>query len=406
MANTRKIFILPATHFQMPVIEYAKLQGYYVVTADNRPENVGHKLADTSYNVSTTNLDGILEVAKKENIDGVLAYASDPAAPAAAYAAEKLGLPGNPYESVKTLATKTLYRAFLRDYGFNHPDFIALSSEDEFDESKDLVEQELSYPVMVKPVDRSGSKGVTKVASSSELSPALSTAADYSISGEVIIESFVSKKGPQIGGEAYVYDGQLVMLCLGEQKVAHSVDNPHLPVGMVFPARISGEVYSAIRQKLQRIINELDYQFGAMNLEIMIDEEDQIYLMEIGPRSGGNMLPELMQYTEGVNVAKWSVEHYVGKSVSPNDNKSPNEEVYAYYAIHSDISGKLSHVVEKNGIEKNILEKKVYVEKDESIKKFKNSSDLLGIVLMNFESYSYCREFFENTEEYLEVTVK
>lgn len=403
---SKKVLILPATHFQFSVIKYAKSQGYYVVTSDNRPENPGHALADASYDVSTTNLDGILEVAKKENVDGVLAYASDPAAPTAAYVAEKLGLPGNPYESVKTLATKSLYRAFLRDHRFNYPDFVTLSSGDGFTDAEERVEQDLSYPVMVKPVDRSGSKGVTKVNDRSQLTLALSEAADRSIRGDVIVESFVSKSGPQIGGEAYVYDGELEMLCLGEQQVAHSVDNPHLPVGMIFPARVSDDTYIDIHEELQRVITILGYQFGALNLEVMINREGHIFLMEIGPRSGGNMLPELMKYTEGANVAKWSVEHSVGKSAPPDANESLKEEIYAYYAIHSGVSGRLSDIVGKNGIEENILEKKMNTEKGEKVKKFDNSGDLLGVVLMSFEGYNLCRKFFESPEEYLEVIVE
>jgi biotin carboxylase len=403
---SKKILILPATHFQFSVIEYAKSKGYYVVTSDNRPENPGHALADASYDVSTTNLDGILEVAKEENVDGVLAYASDPAAPAAAYAAEKLGLPGNPYESVKTLATKSLYRAFLRDHGFNYPDFVTLSSEDGLTQAEECVDQDLSYPVMVKPVDRSGSKGVTKVNDRSKLASALSEAADRSICGDAIVESFVSKSGPQIGGEAYVYDGELEMLCLGEQQVAKSVGNPHLPVGMIFPARLSDQIYSDIRQGLQRIINKLGYQFGAMNLEIMIDEEDQIHLMEIGPRSGGNMLPELMQHTEGVNVAKWSVEHSVGESISLSKTESSCKNVYAYYALHSVENGKLSKIVKENKIEKNIFREELFINRGQNVKAFSSSGDVVGILFASFDEYDECVRFFKNDQAYLEVVLK
>ena len=117
----KKILMLGGAKQQIPIIKTAKDMGYYVITCDYEPENPGHKLADEYYNVSTTDLDGVLELAKRLKIDGIIAYASDPAAPTAAYVAEKMGLPGNPYESVKLCTEKDLFRTFLKEHGFNCP---------------------------------------------------------------------------------------------------------------------------------------------------------------------------------------------------------------------------------------------------------------------------------------------
>ena len=117
---TKKILFLGAAPSQIPPIKYAKSQGYYVITCDYLPENPGHELADEYHNVSTTDKDAVLELAKKLEIDGIVAYASDPAAPTAAYVAEKMGLPGNPYDSVLILARKDLFRAFLKDNGYKN----------------------------------------------------------------------------------------------------------------------------------------------------------------------------------------------------------------------------------------------------------------------------------------------
>ena len=97
----KKILMLGGSMQQIPIIKRAKEMGLYVITCDYCPDNPGHKFADEYYNVSTTDLDAVLELAKRLNIDGIVAYASDPAAPTAAYVSEKLGLPGNPYQSVK-----------------------------------------------------------------------------------------------------------------------------------------------------------------------------------------------------------------------------------------------------------------------------------------------------------------
>ena len=117
----KRILFLGGSKFQLPPIKYAKSQGHYVITCDYLPDNPGHAFADEYHNVSTTDLKAVLELAKRLKIDGVVAYASDPAAPTCAYVGNKLGLPSNPYESVLTLARKDLFRAFLDKHNFHTP---------------------------------------------------------------------------------------------------------------------------------------------------------------------------------------------------------------------------------------------------------------------------------------------
>ena len=96
----KRILFLGGSAFQIPPIKYTKEQGHYVITCDYLPDNPGHEYADEYYNISTTDKEAILDLAKKLNFDGIVAYASDPAAPTQAYVGNKLGLPSNPYESV------------------------------------------------------------------------------------------------------------------------------------------------------------------------------------------------------------------------------------------------------------------------------------------------------------------
>jgi len=208
-----KILILGGSHFQIPVIKYAKSAGYYVVTCDYLPDNPGHKYSDEYHNVSTTDQEAVLALARQLKIDGILAYASDPAALTAAYVGNAMGLPSNPYESVRILSNKDLYRSFLRSQNFNTPVAYGYSSKNEL--TKNITH--LKFPVMVKPVDSSGSKGVAKVDNSQDLLFAFECAMEYSRTKNVIVEEFIVKKGAQIGGEGFVLDGRLVFMCLGDQ---------------------------------------------------------------------------------------------------------------------------------------------------------------------------------------------
>lgn len=127
-----------------------------------------------------------MKVATDEQVDGVLAYASDPAAPTAAYVAEKLGLPTNPYLAVETLCNKDKFREFLKLNGFNSPQ--AKGYED-----KNVDISMFSLPVIVKPVDSSGSKGATVIDNWNELDKALDFAFSFSRSHRIIVEEFIVK---------------------------------------------------------------------------------------------------------------------------------------------------------------------------------------------------------------------
>ena len=191
---------------QVPAIKRAKELGFYVITCDYLPSNPGHKYADEYYDVSTTDLEGVLQLAQNLNIDGIIAYASDPAAPTAAYVSEKMGIPGNSYDSVKILTEKDLFRKFLSENGFCTPKAKGYLTY------KEAVSDIDSYrfPIMVKPVDSSGSKGVVKVYSKTELEAAVEEALSYSRSKRFIIEEFIVKKGYQVSGDGFSVDGKLV----------------------------------------------------------------------------------------------------------------------------------------------------------------------------------------------------
>jgi len=183
----RKILLLGGSSQQIVAITTAKEMGYYTVLCDYLPDNPGQYHADKFYCVSTTDNDAILEVAKKEKVEGIVAYASDPAAPTAAYVSEKLGLPTNPYKSVDILCNKDKFRSFLEVHNFNTPKAKGYSS---IEEAKREIE-EFNLPVLIKPVDSSGSKGISRLDEIAELDDKVECALSYSRAKRFIIEEFV-----------------------------------------------------------------------------------------------------------------------------------------------------------------------------------------------------------------------
>ena len=162
----KRLMLLGGIRYLLPVIKAAHEQGYYVITADNVEGNIAHRYSDEYVNVSVLDKDAVLKVAQEKKIDGIMSFGVDPGVVSAAYVQEKLGLPAfGPYESVEILQNKDKFRAFLTANGFNVPRAKGFSSMD--DALSDL--SWFRYPVIVKPTDSAGSKGVSRVDSEKQL---------------------------------------------------------------------------------------------------------------------------------------------------------------------------------------------------------------------------------------------
>lgn len=274
----KKILLLGGSTQQIPAIEYANNQGYYTVLCDYLSDNPGQNYAKKFYCVSATNKDAILEVAKKESVNGIVAYASDPAAPTAGYVAEKLGLPTNPYKSVEILSYKDKFREFLRANNFNCPKAKSFSS---IEIAKAEIAQ-FTFPVMVKPIDSSGSKGVRKVETIEDFEEAYGIALDNSRGKKIIVEEFIEQDHPyMIAGDCFVINGKVEFWgLLNSHRNRHM--NPYVPVGTSYPIYISENRLDLVKKETQRLFDSLDVEFGAFNIEIMIDKNDNLYFIEMG----------------------------------------------------------------------------------------------------------------------------
>ena len=179
MTKIKKILLLGGSAQQLVAIRAAKELGYYTVLCDYLPDNPGQYEADKFYGASTTDVEAVYAIAQKEQISGILAYASDPAALPAAIVAERLGLPTNPAKSVEILGLKYPWRRFLHDKGFACPRFYSFSPQTPIEEIKNNT-KDFTFPIVVKPTDSSGSKGVSRLDDWDELEKAIRWADEYS----------------------------------------------------------------------------------------------------------------------------------------------------------------------------------------------------------------------------------
>lgn len=385
---TKKILILAGTHFQIPVIEYSKKMGHYVITCDNRPSNPGHKLANEYFNVSTTDLDGILKIAREKNIDAILVYGSDPAAKTAAYVSEILKLPGNSYKSVSVLSDKGMFRKFLKDNGFPVPVFKVFNS---YNEAFNFCNS-LKKGFFVKPVDSSGSKGISQINPGEAFKPAFDYAMEFSRKKEIIIEEEIERKGPHIHGEAFVHDGELVFLLLGDQYFSRITITA--PMSTTVPSIFHVEIMPEIKDELKKIIKLVGYTNGGLNIEIIRNPNDIIYFNEIGARNGGNFMPDLVSIATGFKMAEANVDIALREPLNTT-YKMTYDKYYTQLILHSHRDGIYQGLNLPAKFENNIRFTKVYLKKGDKVTLYKDSRSVIGVYLYEFQGMEDCHDFIE-----------
>ena len=395
----KKILILGAAHHQCPAIRYAISRNYHVITLDNLPTNPGHKLAKENFNCSTTNKESVLEIAKKNNIDGIVAYASDPAASTAAFVSDHLGLPGNPYESVKVLNNKDQWRRFLSINKFNVPKFLTVNSVCDL---KNKLEN-FDFPVFVKPVDSSGSKGITEITSIQSATKAYNHAKSFSLSGNVIIEEKIYFGNNQIAGDGFIIDKKLKYKCFANENFNNAC-NGIVPIGQTFPSYLTRNDENFVHQETQRIIDLLNLNFGALNFDFVFDVHGKLYFLELGPRNGGCRIPEVIKYYSGLNMIALTVENAVGNTIQNNQEFLPNG-FWASYMIHSKKRGTFHSIDIDKNIKESIVEFEIWASKGDEVFQYDGSNRTLGTCILNFDSQSSMSDFFSDPCKFIKVRV-
>jgi len=396
----KRILFLGGSRFQIPPIKYAKEQGHYVITCDYLPENPGHKFADEYHNISTTDEEAVLSLARKLKIDGIVAYASDPAAPTQAYVGNKLGLPSNPYESVKILARKDYFREFLEKHDFLVP---KSKSFYDFDEACIWFDV-LKKPVIVKPVDSSGSKGVRKIESKEELELAFNYALEFSREKKVAIEEFFVRDAYQVAGDGFVVNGKLVFRSWANEHF-DKLCNQFVPVGESFPSIMTKYTLEQAHNETQRLLDLLEIKHGALNFDFHYNTDKDFSFLELGPRNGGNLIPEVIRYATGVDLIKYTVDSALGFDCSNLEMKE-TDGFYASYILHAIKDGKIEDIWYSDAIKKNIIEENIFIKIGEEVKKFDGSNHTLGTMIMQFKSKDEMLEKMDNMEKYLKVIIK
>ena len=397
----KKLLILGGDHFTIPVVEAAHKQGYYVITCDYLPGNVAHKYSDEFVNFSTIDKEGILAWAKKNPIDGVVTF-TDSGVVTTAFLQDRLGLPQiGPLESVEILQNKARFRQFLTDNGFTVPKAKGFSRKEDALASKAFFQ----LPIIVKPVDAAGSKGVTKVSEWSQLEAAIDWAIQYSFSGDFIIESFIEKQGCSSDSDCFSVDGQFMFISFSAQRFDEKAAGEYTPAAYSWPSTLGKVAEEELTKELQRLISLLGMRTTVYNVEARVGVDGKAYIMEVSPRGGGNRLSEMMRFATGVDMITGAVRAAVGDPVHDVEQK-PLDGNWAEIIVHADTTGVLDDIVIEPEMESYVKEQDFWYKQGDSVKEFQSARDAIGTLVMRFETAEDLEFAITHQGEWLKVIVK
>lgn len=398
----KRIMLLGGLRYLIPVIKAAHQQGYYVITADYLPQNFAHKYSDEYCNVSIIDKEAVLREAQRLMIDGIMSFACDPGVVAASYVQNKMGLPSfGPFDSIEILQNKDKFREFLTKNGFNAPQ---AKSFDNIEDAMKIINW-YPWPVIVKPTDAAGSKGVTRVDKPEDLMPALEYALKHSISGHIIVEEFIEKQGCSSDTDSMSIDGKLVFTSFCSQRFDAEATNPYTPAAYSWPSTFTKEQEEYLTSEIQRLIMLLNMNTAVYNIEVRVAPNGKPYIMELTPRGGGNRLCEMLRYATGVDMITAITRAMVGDPILEPIEQKPYNGHWAEIILHADKKGVFDHLEISKILTAEIIEEDLWVEKGDKVESFEGANNAIGTLVLKFQTAEELEHAITHQREWLNVII-
>lgn len=300
---SRTVLVLAASVYQLDAIRTARRLGFRTVTVDNRPSNPGHAVADAAANIDTTDLEGVLGVARRERIDGIISPCTDVAVPTAAFVAAEMGLPGVPLVSTQITCSKVRFREFLAAEGFACPKAIPIDAT--FQPPEGFFDRRW----VIKPNRSSGSKGIRIVDSMSSFDSTLVESLAFDPDRSGVLEEFVD--GHHGTCEGFLSDGRIVFSLLLDRETAAA---PFVAThGHRVPTGLSDDDVQRVLDTIASVLRALSIENGPFDCDFIVRELDVI-LLEMSPRLGGNSIAPLLRASTGVDLTEAAIRYAVGET--------------------------------------------------------------------------------------------
>lgn len=308
----KKIMILGAGIYQVPLIKKAKELGLYTIVCSIKGNYPGFAYADKVYYVNTTDKEKILEIARDEKIDGICTTGTDVAVITVGYVCDQMGLSGISFESAQIATNKAKMKACFWENEVPTATFYKVHSLEEAFEAFD----KLRKPVVMKIVDKSGSRGICRVDEREQVAEIFEDELKRTDLPYIVIEEFID--GHEVGVDALVQDGEIKML-LGHDKLMYQSGKTTIPVGHILPLEMSTSVVEKLEQAARGAIAAMKLNNCAVNMDVFVTSSEEIYMIEVGGRAGATGIPEVMGIYSGYNYYEQIIKIALGETISINE---------------------------------------------------------------------------------------
>ena len=383
--RTKKLMVLGCGNAQLDLITESKKLGYTTIACDMRSEMEGAKIADKYYQVDYMDLKKVCEISEQESIDGIISN-SEPAMVHVAYIAQVMNLIGNTVESIESLVSKAQFRELQKKAGVYSPEHYAVNSYTELLERAEL----FRFPVIIKPTLSTGTQGTTRLDKHDDkaLMDAYNCCKAFSRNGQVSIEEYVpmsslcvSESDVVVIGDDIIWDGMMWTI--------RSEKTPMLPENYVFPMDLEEKKKERIKGIVKKIIKTAGIKHGQYNVEAYLTDKDEVFVIEINPRQGGNHITQLVQEHSGVNLSKLLVSTAVGDMTYYNELKTFHREnnYVTLHVVYARDTGILEDIYISSEIEPYVKWIERRIENGVEIRKSSTVFDGIACVDLQFDSY-------------------
>lgn len=390
----KRLLYVGGSHADIPIIKVAKELGYFVITTGNKPNDLGHAYGDLYINADFSDCEAIYLLAKEQKVVAICASCNDFAALSASYAANKLGLPGHDdFNTCKLIHHKDLFRKYLIDHEIRCP----------FGKGYDTVEKVMSegerwtWPVIVKPIDLTGGKGVKIAKNKEELRDVAENAFSISKAKRIVVEEFI--QGTKHGFTCIICKQKIhFYFCDNE----HYYKNPYMVSGASCPSSVSKELQRELCHSIEKIAEDLELVDGIVHVQFIV-KDNKPYIIEVCRRAPGDLYIELVKYATGVDYAKWILKASVGADCS----ELRQSEVMGYFTRHcimAEKEGYFKEIAISEEIKENIFDQMIWAKPGEFI-----DNVLIykaGIVFIKYGSQEEMNRKVNKLESFIKIQVE
>lgn len=404
MSDKKKLLILGGSPNQLRLVEAAKKAGIYTVVCNMSDDCAAREACDKFYPQNYMDKEQVLAIAKNEKVDGVISN-SEAAMLIVAYVAEKLGLPGNSVRGIEQLVSKTEFRQLQRDAGVYAPRNFECSTWEEFQKQIDG----LTFPIIIKPCESSGTRGTTRVDSKEDTDSqrkAFEECLHFSVNDRVSVEEFVEMTLlTVIDGDVFVCDGEF--LWNGFFTCYRSRHATMLPMMESFPIVISEKDFDVVKDHLKRIFAKAGIVHGQYNAEMYFTKTGELFVIEINARQGGVNIPHLIELHSGIDFDRLLVTTAVGDNADFTKAMNAKNKIryITQFLVFSRSNGVLDHVEIHQELMPYLIERTDLKNPGDHVVVGANAGDSLSRLVFDFKNFETQQHYVTSIEDYITAIV-